>query len=156
MNKYIERLISIHEETELDIAPPYHSDTEVDEDGDPLRLEVEWCDKLQKSCYSEVEVSMEIDEVISILERLKAAGAERVLIAEHIDHHGYYFYGTRIELVEVPAPVVEQKKLYSASAEVVDALQAMLSMHTERYGLDSAFDERFIKANAVFTKTGAV
>lgn len=156
MKKYIEQLVAIESRIELDLDPPYYSTTEIDEDGDALRLDVEWSDELRGSCFCDTTVSIEIDEVIPILERLKAKGAQRVFIADHADHYGYYFYGTRIEEVDVPEPVVEQKKLYSASQEVVEALQMMLDMHTERYGLDSAFDERFIKANAIFRNTGAV
>lgn len=43
--------------------------------------------------------SMDIDETIEILKNLKELGANRVYIADHPDHRGYYFYG--VKLIEI-------------------------------------------------------
>mgnify|MGYP006928717531 CR=1 FL=1 len=40
--------------------------------------------------------SMDIDETIKILTELKEKGANRIYIADHCDHHGYYFYGVQL------------------------------------------------------------
>jgi hypothetical protein len=39
--------------------------------------------------------SMDIDKTIKILTELKK-GANRIYIADHCGHHGYYFYGVQL------------------------------------------------------------
>jgi uncharacterized protein related to proFAR isomerase len=42
---------------------------------------------------------MDIDNVLEIVNSLKESGANRIYIADHCDHHGYYFYG--VKLIEI-------------------------------------------------------
>lgn len=43
--------------------------------------------------------SINIDELIELLEELKQKGSNRVYIAQHCDHHGYYFYGVKLSRI---------------------------------------------------------
>lgn len=96
MKTYVEKFIAEESRTELDLQFPYYSDTEKDENGDTVSNEVLYAPELRNS-YVNIDVSMDIDEVVNILNSLKQKGAERVYIAEHLDHHGYYFYGVKLE-----------------------------------------------------------
>ena len=40
--------------------------------------------------------SMDLEEAIEILKCFKKKGANRVYFANHCDHRGYYFYGTKL------------------------------------------------------------
>lgn len=106
IKKYKEIFVGEVSKTELDLEPPYWVETE---DGQAdVRVDVVLAPEISNS-YVDTDVSMEIDEVISILERLKAKGADRVYIADHCDHHGYYFYGVRLEEVEEEDNLLEGK-----------------------------------------------
>jgi hypothetical protein len=85
MKTYVEKFIDKDERTELDLDAPFYN-------GD-IRNEV--MIPYHKLDYTEAP-SIEIDEVIKILNDLKTKGADRVYIADHCDHHGYYFYGTKL------------------------------------------------------------
>ena len=41
--------------------------------------------------------SIDIDTVIKTLQNLKESGADRVYIATHCDHNGYYFNGVKLK-----------------------------------------------------------
>jgi hypothetical protein len=99
MKTYVEKFIAEESRTELDLQFPYYSDTEKDEDGDTVRNVVIYAPELEDS-YVSTDVSMDIDEVIGILNSLKQRGANRVYISDHCDHHGYYFYGVHMEECE--------------------------------------------------------
>jgi len=88
MRKFVEIFIAVESRTELDLDFPNY-------DGDE-RNEIET--PYDKLTWSEAP-SMDIDETIKILTDLKEKGSNRVYIADHCDHHGYYFYG--VELVEI-------------------------------------------------------
>lgn len=87
MKNYREKLIVQESRTEIDLESPFY-------DGDE-RNEVDtvW-DELN---YVDGVPSMELDELIGILQNMKRRGADRVYIATHEDHHGYYFYGVKLE-----------------------------------------------------------
>ena len=88
MKTFVEKLIDCKTRTELDLEYPHY-------DGDD-RNEV----MIPYNKLSFVEApSLDIDEAIKIITELKEKGANRVYIADHCDHHGYYFYG--VKLVEI-------------------------------------------------------
>jgi hypothetical protein len=89
--KLQEKLIGKFDITDIDIE--YNYSDELDESGDQIRLDIKYSDEVS---YSECPPA-KIDEVIKNLILLKEKGAERVYISEHIDHHGYYFYGVKLE-----------------------------------------------------------
>ena len=85
MRTFVEKFIAVEDRTELDLEHPNY-------EGDD-RNEV----MIPYNKLSFVEApSIGIDEVIGILNRLKEQGADRVYIADHCDHHGYYFYGVKL------------------------------------------------------------
>ena len=85
MKTFAEKFIHGINRTALDLEPPFY-------DGD-VRNEV----MIPQHKLRFVEApSMDIDEVIKILNELKEKGADRVYIADHCDHHGYYFYGVKL------------------------------------------------------------
>lgn len=93
MKTFVEKFIKETSLTELDLDYPYYDDTEGEVKNDVL---------VQESALNYVErgvPSMDIDDVIVALNELKRAGANRVYIADHSGHHGYYFYG--MELKEI-------------------------------------------------------
>jgi hypothetical protein len=89
MKKYEQKLVKEINRTELDLEHPFY------ENGGEERNEVE----TPNFGFSEVP-SISIDEVIDILNNLKNSGADRVCIAEHCDHHGYYFYGIKLTQID--------------------------------------------------------
>lgn len=81
MKTFVEKFI-------LDLDFPFYDDKEPNEVMSPMnRLDFAQCP------------SVDIDEVINLLNDLKTAGSNRVYIADHVDHHGYYFYG--VKLIEI-------------------------------------------------------
>jgi hypothetical protein len=86
-----EKLVGYFDITDIDLD--YNYSKEVDENGDKIRLDIRQSDKVH---YCECPPA-KIDEVIEQLTHLKNKGAEHVYIAEHVDHHGYYFYGIKLE-----------------------------------------------------------
>jgi hypothetical protein len=88
MKTYVEKFIAKKSKTDLDLEHPNYAGDERNEVMIPLN-------KLE---YTEAP-SIDIDEVISMLNKLKELGANRVYIADHSDHHGYYFYG--VKLIEI-------------------------------------------------------
>lgn len=88
MKTYAEKFIADVALTELDMDWPFY-------DGD-TRNEV----LIPKSSLGFAESpSIHINRLIELLESMKEAGADRVYIHDHCDHHGYYFYG--VKLVEL-------------------------------------------------------
>lgn len=96
---YEENLVDQFEITEIDLE--YYYSTELDENDDPIRIEIIPSNDVY---YAECPPA-KIDEVIEGLLELKKKGAERVYISEHTDHHGYHFYG--IKLVECKQKMVK-------------------------------------------------
>jgi hypothetical protein len=88
MKTFVEKFIAEESRTELDLDHPYYDGEEGNEVMTPHH----------KMTWAEAP-SINIDEVIVILDNLKKKGANRVRIADHSDHHGYYFYG--LKLIEI-------------------------------------------------------
>jgi hypothetical protein len=86
---FAERLVETVDKTELDCDFPFYTG----ENGE--RNEV-----LSPSLPFVEVPSLPIDEVIAVLQQLKDKGANRVYIADHVDHHGYYFYGTKLQQLD--------------------------------------------------------
>jgi len=88
MKTFVEKFIAVESRTELDLEYPNYEGEVSNEVMTPHN-------KLE---YVEAP-SMDIDDVINILNELKKRGSNRIYIADHCDHHGYYFYG--VELKEI-------------------------------------------------------
>ena len=88
MKTFVEKFIAVESRTDLDLEYPNYEGEVSNEVMTPHN----------KLNYVEVP-SMDIDDVINILNELKEKGSNRVYIADHCDHHGYYFYG--VELKEI-------------------------------------------------------
>lgn len=88
MKTFVEKFIITTSETELDLDYPHYEGDEANEVHIPQS-------KLE---YTEVP-SMNIDDLIKILMKFKDEGADRIYIADHVDHQGYYFYG--VKLIEI-------------------------------------------------------
>jgi hypothetical protein len=87
MKTFLEKFIEVKSVTELDLDYPHYEGEERNEVLIPSNL-------------SFVEApSMDIDNVLEIVNSLKESGANRIYIADHCDHHGYYFYG--VKLIEI-------------------------------------------------------
>ena len=86
MKTFVEKFISEESRTELDLQFPNYELEEKNEVMIPHN----------KLNFAEAP-SIDIDDVIAILAKLKYAGANRVYIADHCDHHGYYFYGVKLQ-----------------------------------------------------------
>ena len=91
MKTFVEKYVSEISMTELDCEYPYYTDKNQE---DPNEVMMSRKDR-EEMCWAEID-SMDIDEAIKVLEQLKEDGAERVTFATHTDHHGYYFYGTKL------------------------------------------------------------
>lgn len=89
--KYQEKVLGVFELTDLDLD--YYYSNELDENGDRVRLEIKTSDEVY---FGECPPA-KIDDVIDYLTQLKNMGSDMVYIGEHIDHHGYYFYGIKLE-----------------------------------------------------------
>lgn len=85
MKTFVEKFIDKIDKTELDIEFPHYDGDEQNEVMIPYN----------KLNYVDTP-SIEINAVIGILNSLKEQGADRVYIANHADHHGYYFYGVKL------------------------------------------------------------
>ena len=88
MRTYVEKFVAVEARTELDMESPHYDGDECNEVMIPQH----------KLHYAEAP-SMDIDDVMSLLNELKDKGANRIYIAQHCDHNGYYFYG--VELKEI-------------------------------------------------------
>ena len=87
MKTYVEHFVAEESKNELDLEFPYYDG---DEDNDVII-------PYDHLSYVEDGVpSIPIDDVVEMLTKLKKAGANRVYIAPHCDHHGYYFYGVKL------------------------------------------------------------
>lgn len=87
MTKYKEIFLHCEEKTELDLDFPFYTE------GSDQRNEVE---SSGVSGWAEVP-SMSIKELEDVLDKMKSKGANRISIFSHTDHHGYYFYGSKLE-----------------------------------------------------------
>lgn len=86
-----ETLVDSFDITDIDLD--YYYSDEKDEDGDDIRINILTSNDVK---FSECPPA-KIDELINGLIDLKHKGTERVYIAEHTDHQGYYFYGVKLE-----------------------------------------------------------
>lgn len=92
---FVEKFIDTIDVSDLDLEYPHYSPS-YNEGDDAIRNDVmiPW-DKLD---FVEAP-SMDINDVLEVLNNLKEKGANRIYIADHGDHHGYYFYG--VNLMEI-------------------------------------------------------
>ncbi len=88
MKTFVEKFINRKSKTELDLDYPHYSEEYPEEKNDVMI-------PYNKLNYVDAP-SMDIDDVIKILTELKEMDANRVYIADHADHHGYYFYGVKL------------------------------------------------------------
>lgn len=88
MKTFVEKFIAEESRTDLDLDYPNYDGDEKNEVMIPHN----------KLIFVEAP-SMDIDETIKILTDLKEKGANRIYIADHCDHNGYYFYG--VQLLEI-------------------------------------------------------
>jgi len=88
MKTFVEKFINEQSLTELDGEYPYYETVDQEEPNEVMIPS-------QKLTFADT-LSMDIEEAISILVKLKLDGANRVYISDHIDHRGYYFYGTKL------------------------------------------------------------
>jgi hypothetical protein len=104
MKTFVEKFIDSKSKTDLDCEYPFYEvrddvyrdvDEEVNDDSDGEEVCNEVMIPHNKLSYVEAP-SMSIDDVIEILNEFKTKGADRVYIADHSDHHGYYFYGVKL------------------------------------------------------------
>ena len=86
MKTFVEKFIAVAKNLNLDLKYPNYED----------KINIEVMIPHNKLNYVEVP-SMDIDDVINILNELKEKGSNRVYIADHCDHHGYYFYGVQLK-----------------------------------------------------------
>ncbi len=127
MRTYVEHFIAEESRTDLDLEFPHYSNTEKDEHGDAVSNEVITPD--DELSYAEAYVpSIAIDEVVEILANLKNKGADRVYVATHNDHHGYYFYGVKLaeetlEEYHLRMEVVEKRKTIMDAARYQEYLK---------------------------------
>jgi hypothetical protein len=75
---FVEKFIGSEVRDELDLEYPYNK-------GDVMT-------PVSRLDFAEVQ-SIDINEVIKICNDLKNKGANRLYIATHSDHQGYYFHG---------------------------------------------------------------
>lgn len=87
MKTFAEKLVDKKAFTELDLEYPFYESGGQDECNEVLTP--------SSILYTE-SPSIDIDIVISTLQNMKELGANRVYIADHCDHHGYYFYGVKL------------------------------------------------------------
>lgn len=89
MKKFKETFVAKECRTEIDLDPPFY-EHDAEEPNEVLPAEgldyVEWGIP-----------SIEINEAIGFLQSFKQKGANRVYFTAHEDHHGYYFYGVKLE-----------------------------------------------------------
>jgi hypothetical protein len=97
MKKFIEKFIAQESRTELDLDYPNYEGEQRNEITTPD----------QDLTFVEVP-SIAIKEVIEILTSLQEKGSDRVYIATHEDHHGYYFYGVKLLRIK---PIDDDKKI---------------------------------------------
>ena len=86
MKTFVEKFIAVESRTELDLEYPNY-ENKINNEVMTLHNKLE---------YVEAPY-MDIDDVINILNELKEKGSNRVYIADHCDHHGYYFYGVQLK-----------------------------------------------------------
>lgn len=92
MRKKIEKVIHSESRIDLDVRPPYYDDHR-QEGG---KVELAW----KQMPFADVAYSLEISDLTNLLVQAKELGADRVVIAPHVDHIGYYFYFTKVKEVE--------------------------------------------------------
>lgn len=88
MKTFVEKFIHVEVRDELDLMFPHYNE-EAEQHNEVMIPH-------SKLNFAEAP-SIDIDEVIIILNELKVKGANRVYIADHCDHHGYYFYGVQLK-----------------------------------------------------------
>ena len=88
MKTFVEKFIAVAKNLNLDLKYPNY-ENKINNEVMTLHNKLEYVEA----------PSMDIDDVINILNELKEKGSNRVYIADHCDHHGYYFYG--VELKEI-------------------------------------------------------
>ncbi len=94
MRTFVEKFVVTIERVELNLMYPYYQST--DKPNVDIKNEILIPNSTsEKLNYVEVP-SLDIDDAIYVLSELKRSGANRLYIATHVDHQGYYFYGTKL------------------------------------------------------------
>jgi len=88
MKTYVEKYIDVIIKSDLDLEHPFYDKKDPESQNEVMI-------PYHKINFAEVP-SMDINDVIKYLMTLKDKGADRVYIADHVDHKGYYFYGTKL------------------------------------------------------------
>jgi hypothetical protein len=121
MKRYLETVVAKESVTELDLVFPFY-----DEDQNINEVEIP---------YSEIKFaeapSIDINYVINTLLNMKEKGANRVYIADHIDHHGYYFYGVKLEELsentKSPEDIYKEKLIKKYENELLNTKDVFLN-----------------------------
>jgi len=87
MNTYVEKLIKEKAITDLDMKFPFYNGA--------VRNEVLFTDESRRI----QAMSIDINEMIGVLQSFKQEGVDRVAIETLVDNHGYYILG--MELKEI-------------------------------------------------------
>ena len=85
MKTFVEKFVAKKNLTDLDLVYPYYEGEESNDVMIPHN----------KLTYVNVP-SMDIEKVLTILNEMKEKGANRIYIADNVDHQGYYFYGVKL------------------------------------------------------------
>ncbi len=92
MKIFEEKFVYRDSVTDIDLQYPfYHGDD---------RNEVITSSEMGEVEYWDGAPSIDTWELIDVLEHIKEQGAERVYIADHSEHRGYYFYGVKLKEVK--------------------------------------------------------
>ena len=89
MSKYKEIIVNKAVFTDLDLEFPFYDENDNRNDVDTVHAH-----------FSDTTVSMDINLLIKTLHDMKEKGTERVYIAQHSDHFGYYITGIKIEEIK--------------------------------------------------------
>lgn len=100
---------------ELDLKPPFYIR---DKEGDGDRQEIIYSDEVN---WQDAP-SIDIETIIAALHELQAAGADRVYLFAHSDHHGYHLTGVRlVEAAEEDIQTERQKYLSYMNKKLAEA-----------------------------------
>lgn len=88
MKIYKEILVASENRTELDSEFPFYEDPEQEERNEVIGVDLNFGGDVP---------SMSIFELRDMLNRFIKKGAQRIYIAEHEDHRGYYFNAVKLE-----------------------------------------------------------
>jgi len=111
--------------TELDLQI-YNDLTSTEEEADQLQEDhLREYDHPKNGWYCEAS-PIKIDTLKRIVEAVEATSATHVEIFNHCDHHGYYFYPVRIEVLDPKEERAIQLKKIEERERKIDARLAQL------------------------------